>query len=646
MGFNSVTLTYEWRGDDDAGSASDDGIVEIKSSSGNSCSNGSGWTTLNNHDLRVDSSWQAQGSTTNAGMNNTSFLLRFRTDTNDSDEHFRVDGILITGTTVNTAPTANAQSVTTDEDMGLAINLTGTDTDIPAQTLTYATTSNPTNGTLSGFNPSTGAVTYTPALNYTGADSFTFRVNDGVINSTSATISITVNPLNDVPTGNADAYSTDEDTTLNVPARGVLINDTDIESPSASLTSVIVTPSSHGTTTLNSDGSFTFEPELNYSGTDSFTYVPNDGTGDGNVTTVTINISSVNDTPVAVADSYTVDEDNVLTATTTPVIANDTDADANPLSATLVTGTSNGGLTFNSDGTFTYTPNTNYNGSDSFTYKVNDGTVDSGVAVVTITVNPINDAPTVLVAVEAPVVTYTLNYPYVDKGATAYDTEDGDITSSIVTTNDLNMGAVGTYTFVYTATDSGSLSASTTRTVNVVPALGGAGGGSGKVGCMDSKATNYDKDAAYSGPCTYGSVLGAATSTLVAASSSQAGGATTTPQGQVLGVNNICKETGTYIRNYLRRGANNNIYEVKRLQEFLNEELGIKLVISGVFDKETEDAVKVFQFKYSDTILSPWGLNRATGIVYITTLNKINSKKCPEIKFENPTRLVPMGVVG
>jgi VCBS repeat-containing protein/predicted outer membrane repeat protein len=98
--------------------------------------------------------------------------------------------------------------------------------------------------------------------------------------------------------------------------------------------------------------------------------------------------------PVAVADTYEVDEDTLLTRSAPGVLANDTDANGDLLSAILVTGPSHGSLTLNANGSFTYQPAANYNGPDSFTYKVNDGHVDSSVATVSITVNPINDPPT------------------------------------------------------------------------------------------------------------------------------------------------------------------------------------------------------------------------------------------------------------
>ncbi|NOG48612.1 MAG: tandem-95 repeat protein [Chloroflexi bacterium] len=188
-----------------------------------------------------------------------------------------------------------------------------------------------------------------------------------------------------------DAYATDEDTALNIAAPGVLTNDTDVDGDS--LTAVLVVGPTNGTLTLNSDGSFIYTPNANFNGSDSFTYKANDGTADSNVATVTITVNPVNDAPVAVNDAYTTDEDVALNIAAPGVLTNDTDAEADPLTAVLVVGPTNGTLTLSSDGSFIYTPNVNFNGSDSFTYKANDGTVDSNVATVTITVNPVNDAP-------------------------------------------------------------------------------------------------------------------------------------------------------------------------------------------------------------------------------------------------------------
>src|SRR5439155_11446199 len=107
----------------------------------------------------------------------------------------------------------------------------------------------------------------------------------------------------------------------------------------------------------------------------------------------TITITPVNDAPVAANDTYTTPEDTTLTASAPGVLANDSDVDGDPLSAVLVNSPTHGSLTLNTNGSFSYVPAVNYNGTDSFTYKASDGTLESGAATVTITITPVNEAP-------------------------------------------------------------------------------------------------------------------------------------------------------------------------------------------------------------------------------------------------------------
>ena len=259
------------------------------------------------------------------------------------------------------------------------------DTDIDGDPITAILVDSPAHGTLS-LN-SDGSFTYTPALNYNGPDSFTYKANDGLADSpTNATVSITVTPVNDPPGTSGgivadDAYTTPEDTTLTVVAPGVLANDTDIDGDP--ITAILVDSPAHGTLSLNSDGSFTYTPALNYNGPDSFTYKANDGLADSPTNaTVSITVTPVNDPPgtsggIVADDAYTTPEDTTLTVIAPGVLANDTDIDGDPITAILVDSPAHGTLSLNSDGSFTYTPALNYNGPDSFTYKANDGLADS-----------------------------------------------------------------------------------------------------------------------------------------------------------------------------------------------------------------------------------------------------------------------------
>jgi VCBS repeat-containing protein len=254
--------------------------------------------------------------------------------------------------------------------------------------------SGPSHGTLT-LNGN-GSFTYSPAANFNGSDSFTYRASDGTLTSNLATVTIAVGPVNDAPTAADDAYSTGEDTALTVDAPGVLANDSDPDGDH--LHTVVGSAPGHGTLTLNPDGSFTYTPAADYNGTDAFTYRAGDGDLTSGLATVTLSVSAANDGPTAADDAYTTAEDTALTVAAPGVLANDTDPDGDTLSAVAGLGPSHGTLSRNADGSFTYTPAADYNGSDSFTYRASDGTATSNLATVTITVTAVNDQPTVTVA--------------------------------------------------------------------------------------------------------------------------------------------------------------------------------------------------------------------------------------------------------
>jgi VCBS repeat-containing protein len=274
----------------------------------------------------------------------------------------------------NTAPVANAQSVTNAEDTAKAITLTATDAD--SNPLTYAIVANPVHGTLSGTAPN---VTYTPATNYYGSDSFTFKANDGTVDSTPATVSITVTPVNDAPVAQAQSVSTAEDT-----AKAITLVATDVETNA--LTYVVVASPSHGSLS-GSAPNLIYTPATNYYGSDSFTFRASDASLTSATVIVSITVTAVNDAPVAQAQSVSTAED---TAKSITLVA--TDAESNTLTYAVVSNPAHGTLS-GSAPNVTYTPATNYFGADSFTFKANDGFVDSASATISITVTAVNDAP-------------------------------------------------------------------------------------------------------------------------------------------------------------------------------------------------------------------------------------------------------------
>lgn len=284
----------------------------------------------------------------------------------------------------NSPPTAGADAYSTPEDTPLVVAAPGVlvndgDPDSVGGTVTATLVSSPAHGTL--IFGADGAFTYTPNANYHGPDSFTYKATVGSIDTNVATVTIDVTSVNDTPTAAGDAYSTAEDTPLTVAAPGVLANDSDVEGP---VSATLVSGPTHGTLTLNADGSFTYTPTANYIGADAFTYRASDGEAFSVPATVLLSVTSVNDAPIALADSYALTQGGVLNVPAPGVLGNDSDADGT-LSAALVSGTSNGTLVLNANGSFTYTPAAAFYGIDSFVYAATDGTAATQ-ATVTITV--------------------------------------------------------------------------------------------------------------------------------------------------------------------------------------------------------------------------------------------------------------------
>jgi VCBS repeat-containing protein len=270
-------------------------------------------------------------------------------------------------------PTAVNDVASTAEDTAVAIDVAANDTAVNVATVT---TTAPLNGTTV-VDATTGVVTYTPNLNYSGADTFGYSIaaTDG-LSTVSATVNLTITAVNDAPVANTNAYTMTAGTTLNVAATGVLANDTDVDS--AGLTAVLGTTTAGGALTLNADGSFSYTPNAATT-TDSFTYVANDGVADSAPASVTITVNpAVNVAPVAVADFATVTR-NVRTTNpknfvTINLIANDTDANNNidPASIQIRTNPRKGTVVVNGDGTVTYTPANGKTGADAFSYRVRD----------------------------------------------------------------------------------------------------------------------------------------------------------------------------------------------------------------------------------------------------------------------------------
>ena len=190
---------------------------------------------------------------------------------------------------------------------------------------------------------------------------------------------------NQAPAAADDTATTTEDAAATI---AVLGNDTDGDGDA--LTIATVGSPAHGAATANPDGTIAYTPAANFSGPDSFSYTVSDGQGGVASALVQLTVTEVNDAPVAADDAAATSED---TPVAIAVLANDSDGDSASLTPVIISGPANGSLTIGADGSVTYAPAANFQGTNSFTYKASDGVAQSGLATVTVTVAAVNDAP-------------------------------------------------------------------------------------------------------------------------------------------------------------------------------------------------------------------------------------------------------------
>ncbi|MCC6235905.1 MAG: tandem-95 repeat protein, partial [Verrucomicrobiales bacterium] len=287
--------------------------------------------------------------------------------------------LIITAAARNKAPLAPSLTVNGIEDSPITISLGCTDPDNDA--LSHAITTPPANGTLT-FTGATAV--YTPKANFNGTDSFTYRVSDGSLASELATITIKVAPVNDAPIAANSTLTGKEDCTL-----PVILPGSDVDNDPLKFT-VLKTPT-NGTLT-GTVPNLVFTPAANWYGTASLQYTVGDGKITTAVITLTLNITNVNDAPVAKARTASVAEDSSIALTLTG-----SDIDREALYFKVCTQPANGTVTGTAPN-IRYTPNKHFTGTDRFTFTVADRSVTSSPAEVVITVTPVNDAPVAVAA--------------------------------------------------------------------------------------------------------------------------------------------------------------------------------------------------------------------------------------------------------
>jgi VCBS repeat-containing protein len=321
----------------------------------------------------------------------------FKANDGSSDSNTATVTVTILG--INDAPVAQSGTLLTTEDIPVAGTLLAADPEL--QSLTYSIVSNGSLGTATITDAATGDFIYVPAANNNGADSFSFRANDGQLDSNLATVTITIFASNDAPVAHDSSLTTNEDTT----GAGVL-SATDVEMQA--LTYSIVSNGSQGTATITntSSGAFIYVPDPDANGSDTLTFTANDTLVDSNVASVTIDILPVNDPPIAIGDCGTTPQAQVLSGTLgatdleSPLLLTYTLADGSTGPYT----TANGGevtITDTTTGAFSYMPHSGAGGSrgrDTFDYRVSDpeGGEDSATETVVVDqmIMPLGDSIT------------------------------------------------------------------------------------------------------------------------------------------------------------------------------------------------------------------------------------------------------------
>ena len=262
------------------------------------------------------------------------------------------------------------------EDNSLTITLTGSDVDGDA--ITFAVVDQPAVGSLTGTAPT---LTYVPPLNFFGERqrSRSVRATDSST-SPPATVSITVDPVNDLPLLGDQTFTTDEDMVLNLM---LAVDDPDGDA----LTFNVTVPPANGTLT-GTGPDFQYQPDPDFNGTDQFTVVANDPMGSSAPATISVDVTAENDAPVADAQMLSSPEDSQL-----DIVLTGSDVDGDALSFNVTVQPMNGALSGTAPN-LQYLPDADFNGSDTFSFVANDSTENSASATIDIDITPVNDLPT------------------------------------------------------------------------------------------------------------------------------------------------------------------------------------------------------------------------------------------------------------
>ena len=281
----------------------------------------------------------------------------------------------------NNAPVAVDDAFATKEDQSVSGSVILNDSEPDGQPITTTVLSGPQHGSLA--LQTGGLFTYTPTANYHGSDGFTYRLSDGLLSST-ATVSLTILPVNDPPVATGTAViSLNEDTSRS----GTLPVATDGDGDP--LVYAKLADPAHGTVTITAGGGYTYTPFANYAGSDSFGYRVSDGTATTSAT-VSVNVVAVNDAPVASGLSITTSEDTPRSGNLPAA----SDPDGDTVTFAKAGDPQHGTVTIAPAGQYTYTPQKDWSGSDAFTFRVTDGRGGANTYTATVTVQAVADTLT------------------------------------------------------------------------------------------------------------------------------------------------------------------------------------------------------------------------------------------------------------
>ena len=368
----------------------------------------------------------------------------------------------------NTLPIAYDNNFTTQEDVNITMILRGEDTD--GETLSYKILKVPNHGILDGEGSHR---IYHPNRDYVGDDAFTYQVrdtHDGTSNI--ATVKIVVTPVNDVPIANNDKVSTRENRSLSLKP---LLNDIDSDGDSSKLHIVSLTQPKYGKVLLKNEVVY-YHPQSDFKKFDSLEYTIKDEEGATSSATISIDITSENDAPIAYNQTVETEEEKAISFE-----LNATDPDTFKLNYTIIDSsfTLTHGEVTGTTPKLTYTPDNNYTGFDYILFKVDDGTLESNLAVVTILIKPLNDPPVAnagedVSTIRGNGVRFDASNSYdIDGEILSYLWKEGNVTLSTQKTFESVMRVEGIHRVTLTVTDDGNLSDSDEKIVTINPCCQG-----------------------------------------------------------------------------------------------------------------------------------------------------------------------------